>query len=80
MCGHSYHDLCARADDDSRECFECTKKDQKEIMEQKKEVHAMVEVNATKFFLDLEKSPKKFETIAEYMGKGMFHGLHESRP
>jgi hypothetical protein len=85
FCNHAYHSLCLNAqikDDMSNQCPQCdTSKNfkinsfpilgNKQITLRIKQAEEQAN-NHNNFFMELKTKPRKFDFIAEYMGKGIF--------
>lgn len=74
MCGHTYHEYCTQGEG-IRTCTNCYK-EYKQVLE-KKEQFAEQAHNSEQFFKELDNEPNKFNTIANYFGRGLFSEISD---
>lgn len=70
MCGHSYHERCLRSDLTKKECEKCS--DEFKLILDRKEEFDNLASDSTTFFENINQKENKFDTIATYLGKGLF--------
>ncbi|KAL4427594.1 hypothetical protein ABPG74_012985 [Tetrahymena malaccensis] len=70
MCGHSYHDQCLHGDSAQKECEKCA--DNFKPILNRKEGFDEKASDSTQFLENISRKENKFDTIASYLGKGLF--------
>lgn len=79
MCGHTYHDQCIEADDGKdggkRHCATCHSSF-KDILD-RKEAYISGAKDPQQFYRSLAENSKKFQVVAQYLGRGLFSDLNK---